>query len=412
MNSSTKSCLSGVRVLDLTRVFAGPWCTQSLADLGAEVVKIERPGAGDDSRRLGPPFWTDHEAAGGAKSAFYLSANRNKKSVALDISTPQGQEVIRRLCAQVDVVVENYKVGTLARYGLDYASLREINPRLVYCSITGFGQTGPLKHRPGYDAIFQAMSGLMSMTGEPDGAPGAGPQRIQLVVSDLMTGMYATQGILAALHYRDCHSGVGQHIDIALLDAQIAALSHAAMAYLVSGQPPVRHGTAAPTGAPSQRYECADRPIMLVVGNNEQFTRLCKVLSVPELATDERYRENVLRVRHLPALNAVIAPLLLTRPAQHWIDALDPVGVPCGLINSMDEVFAHPQVRAREMQRTFEGVANSPPTLANPLRFSETPVRYDLPPPALGEHTDQVLSSWLAMTPSEIAALSDAGAAA
>ncbi|RZJ26906.1 MAG: CoA transferase [Haliea sp.] len=398
--------LTGIRVIDLTRVFAGPWCTQALADLGAEVIKIERPGEGDDSRRLGPPFFADADTAGGAKSAFYLSANRGKKSVELDISTPEGQDIVRKLCADADVVVENYKVGTLARYGLDHAALRALNPRLVYCSITGFGQTGPMRHRPGYDAIFQAMSGLMSMTGEPDGAPGAGPQRIQLVVSDLMTGQFAVQGILAALMHRERNSGLGQYIDVALLDSQIAALSHAAMAYLVSGVPPVRHGTAAPTGAPSQRYSCQDRPIMLVVGNNEQFARLCTVIGLPELPADPRFAANVLRVKHLKELNALLEPVLGSRPAQHWIDALDAVGVPCGLINTMDEVFRLPQVVERGMVVNFPDVGHGPvPSLANPLRFSDTPVRYDLPPPALGEHTHAVLSGLLGMSDDAIAAL-------
>src|SRR3954468_9531209 len=297
--------LTGVRVLDLSRVFAGPWATQQLADMGAEVIKVERPGRGDDSRGLGPPFLTDKEGRDTAESAFYLSANRNKKSIALDLSLPRGQDIIRKFAAISDVVVENFKVGTLSRYALDYESLRKINPSVVYCSITGFGQTGPYSHRPGYDTLFQAMGGVMSVTGASDEAPGGGPMKVGIILADILTGMYATIGILSALRHRE-RTGIGQHIDLSLMDSQVAALSHQAMFYLISGENPKRFGTSAPAVVPSQMFECADGFLALVVGNDPQFRRLADVVGHPEWAEDERFTTNRLRVRN----RTTLVPLL------------------------------------------------------------------------------------------------------
>jgi crotonobetainyl-CoA:carnitine CoA-transferase CaiB-like acyl-CoA transferase len=393
-NESTTGALSHVRVLDLSRVFAGPWAGQMLADLGAEVIKVERPGEGDDSRRLGPPFLRDDAGEYTRDSGFFLSANRNKKSVSVDISKPDGQEIIRALAANSDVLIENYKVGDLARYGLDWATLREANPRLVYCSITGFGQTGPYRKKPGYDSIFQGMGGLMAITGHPDEQPGGGPQKVGLIVSDLMAGMYASVAILAALEHRDAVSGRGQYIDLALLDAQVASLSHAAMGYLVAGAHVPRSGTMSPTAAPSQMYRCADGAVMLVVGNHAQWEKFSGVMGRPDLPRDARFVTNQDRIRHRADLNAILEPLFLARPKQHWIDVLAEAGVPCGPVNELHEVFADPQVQERGM------VVHMPhpqredmPMLANPIRLSETPVQYRMRPPSLGEHTDEVLAA-------------------
>jgi crotonobetainyl-CoA:carnitine CoA-transferase CaiB-like acyl-CoA transferase len=381
-----------VRVLDLSRVFAGPWATQMLADLGAEVIKVERPGRGDDARRLGPPFMVDDAGEETAESGFFLSANRNKRSITIDIAQAEGQDIVKALAATCDILVENYKVGDLARYGLDYESMAKLNPRLVYCSITGFGQTGPLRHLPGYDSIFQGMGGLMGITGAPDNEPGGGPQKVGLIVSDLVSGMYASVAMLSALQHRDRVSGKGQYIDLALLDSTVAALSHAGVGHLVSGRPFMRNGTVAPTGSPSQMFRCEDAPIMLVVGNDPQFRRLAGELGVPELADDPRFSSNTARVRNRAALNAIIEPIFRSRPKRHWIDALGRLGVPCGPVNELHEVFEEPQVRAREMVVTMPHPGRAAmPLLANPIRFSDTPVQYRLRPPALGEHTDEVL---------------------
>jgi crotonobetainyl-CoA:carnitine CoA-transferase CaiB-like acyl-CoA transferase len=389
-----QGCLSHIRVLDLSRVFAGPWAGQMLADLGAEVIKIERPGSGDDARRLGPPFLRDDEGRETRDTGFFLSANRNKKSVTVDISMPAGQQLIRELAATCDVLIENYKVGDLARYGLDYATISAINPRLIYCSITGFGQTGPYRQLPGYDSVFQGMGGLMALNGHPDEEPGGGPQKVGLIVSDLVCGMYASIAMLGALEHRDAVSGKGQYIDLALLDAQVAALSHAGVGYLVSGEAPGRRGTVAPTGSPSQMFRCQDGPIMLVVGNNPQFAKLAQAMRVPELATDDRFVTNEVRIRHRAALNDVLVPIFLSRPKQHWIDTLGALGVPCGPVNELHEVFADPQVQQREMVvEMAHPQRDAMPLLANPIKFSETPVQYRLRPPALGEHTDEVLSA-------------------
>lgn len=404
-------CLSHIRVLDLSRVFAGPWSGQMLADLGAEVIKIERPETGDDARRLGPPFLRDDEGRETRDTGFFLSANRNKKSVTVDISKPEGQAVIRELVKSCDVLIENYKVGDLARYGLDYATLSAINPRLIYCSITGFGQTGPYRKLPGYDSIFQGMSGLMAITGTPDDEPGGGPQKVGLIVSDLVTGMYASIAMLAALEHRDVVSGKGQYIDLALLDSQVASLSHAGVGYLVSGDAPKRRGTVAPTGSPSQMYQCADGPLMLVVGNNPQFVRLSAAMGVPHLSADERFNTNQMRIRNRGALNDVLMPIFASQPKKHWIDVIGKAGVPCGPVNEMNEVFDDPQVKERELVINMKHPQRGDmPLLANPIKFSSTPVQYRLRPPDLGEHTVEVLTTMLGYNDSRLEELRKAGA--
>ena len=394
--------LTGVRILDLSRVFAGPWATQALADMGAEVIKVERPGRGDDARGLGPPFLVDHEGKDTAESAFYLSANRNKKSIALDLSQPRGQEIVRRFAAISDVVVENYKVGTLKRYTLDYESLKQVNPSVVYCSITGFGQTGPHSHKPGYDTLFQAMGGVMSVTGEPDERPGGGPMKVGIILSDIMTGMYAAIGILGALRHRE-RTGTGQYIDLSLMDAQTAALSHHAMYYLISGKNPERFGTSAPAVVPSQRFECADGFLVLVIGNDPQFRRFADVVGHPEWAGDERFRTNGLRVLNRTILVPLLEEIFRRSPKAYWLERLEAAGIASGPINEISDVFADPQVAAREMIVEVEHSLGLPLKLvANPLRMSETPLdRYD-PPPRLGEHTDELLSGLLGLGAVEI----------
>ena len=394
--------LTGVRVLDLSRVFAGPWATQTLADLGAEVIKVERPGRGDDSRGLGPPFLLDQGGRDTAESAFYLSANRNKKSIALDLSQPRGQEIIRQFAAISDVVVENFKVGALSRYALDYESLRKINPSVVYCSITGFGQTGPYSHRPGYDTLFQAMGGVMSVTGESDETPGGGPMKVGIILADIMGGMYATIGILSALRHRE-RTGTGQHIDLSLLDAQTAALSHQAMSYLISGENPKRFGTSAPAVVPSQMFECADGFLALVVGNDPQFRRLADVIGHPEWADDERFMSNRLRVRNRTTLVPLLEEIFRRFPKAYWLERLEAEGIVSGPINEISDVFADPHVAARNMIVEVEhSLGGALKLVANPLRMSETPLNRYEPPPRLGQHTDELLSGVLGLGVSEI----------
>lgn len=389
--------LSGVRILDLSRVFAGPWATQVLADFGAEVIKVERPGRGDDARGLGPPFLADEEGRDTAESAFYLSANRNKKSIALDLSQPRGQEIVRQFAAISDVVVENYKVGTLKRYALDYDSLKEVNPSLVYCSITGFGQTGPNSHKPGYDTLFQAMGGVMSVTGEPDEKPGGGPMKVGIILADIMTGMYAAIGILAALRHRE-RTGTGQHIDLSLMDAQTAALSHHAMYYLVSGSNPQRFGTSAPAVVPSQMFECSDGFLVLVVGNDPQFRRFAEVVGQPKLADEERFSSNGLRVRNREILVPLLEEIFRRSPKAYWLDKLEAAGIASGPINEISDVFSAPQIAARDMVVEVEHSTGSPLKLvANPLRMSETPLTRYEPPPVLGQHTMELLSGVLGL---------------
>src|SRR5277367_6519917 len=392
------SALSHVTVLDLSRVLAGPWAGQVLADLGADVIKIERPGTGDDTRSWGPPFLRDAQGNDSADAAYYLCANRNKKSITVDFTTAEGQSIVRSLARKSDVVLENFKVGGLAAYGLDYAALRAINPRLIYCSITGFGQTGPYAPRAGYDLLVQAMGGLMSITGRKDDEPGAGPQKAGVAVTDILTGLYAVIGILAALSHRD-RNGIGQHIDLGLLDVQVACLANQAMNYLVSGSAPRRTGNAHPNLVPYQDFPTSDGYMIIAVGNDAQFARLCAAAGMAPLASDPKFATNKARVSHRELLIDTLCGATRTRTTAQWVADLENVGVPCGPINSIDAVFADPQVRARAMQVELpHPSAGSVPLVANPLRLSATPVSYRTAPPMLGEHTRQVLSDKLGMS--------------
>ena len=403
-SASTPGALQGVRVLDLSRVLAGPWCTQTLADLGAEVIKVERPGSGDDTRGWGPPFLSDRDGADTHEAAYFLGCNRNKRSITVDIAKPEGQALIRRIAAQCDVFVENFKVGDMARYGLDAQSLRALNPRLVYCSITGFGQTGPYAARAGYDYAVQGMGGLMSITGERDDLPGGGPQKVGVAVADLFTGMYATVAILAALRHRDA-TGEGQAIDMALLDTQVAMLANLGANYMVTGKSPRRAGNAHQNIVPYQVFEVADGHIILAVGNDGQYAKFCAVAGRPELATDERFAKNALRVRNRDVLVPLLADILKTRSKQDWLSALEEAKVPCGAINDLQEVFADPQVRARGMTVELpHPLTDALRLVASPMKLSATPVQYTLAPPLLGEHTDEVLDA-LGVSTDERAAL-------
>ena len=403
------SALSHIRVLDLSRVLAGPWCGQNLADLGAEVIKIERPGSGDDTRRWGPPYLKDMDGNDTREAAYYLAANRGKKSVTVDISRPEGQEIVRRLAAQSDILLENYKVGALKRYGLGYEDLRQINARLIYCSITGFGQSGPLSHLAGYDFMIQGLGGLMSITGERDEAPGGGPQKVGVAFADLMTGMYSAVAVLAALAYRE-KSGVGQYIDMALLDVQVAALANMNMNYLVSGVVPGRFGNAHANIVPYQVFPCRDGHIILAVGNDSQFAKFCDVAGQPALAQDPRFAKNPERVRNRGVLIPVIQEILMQRPAREWIDLLDAVGVPCGPINNIAQVFENPQVQHRGMKiDVAHPLAGTVSLVASPLKLSETPPRHDHPPPLLGEHTGDILRGLLGMNDAEMEGLAARG---
>jgi crotonobetainyl-CoA:carnitine CoA-transferase CaiB-like acyl-CoA transferase len=402
--------LEGIRILDLSRVLAGPWCTQTLADLGADVIKIERPGSGDDTRSWGPPFLKDDQGHDTREAAYYLGANRNKRSVTCDIAQPEGQALIRELAARCDVFVENFKVGDMARYGLDYASLREVNPRLVYCSITGFGQTGPYRERAGYDYAVQGMGGLMSVTGERDDV-GGGPQKVGVAVADLFTGLYATVAILAALRHAE-HSGQGQHIDMALLDTQVAMLANLGANYLVSGQVPGRAGNAHQNIVPYQVFETAPTAdgtkdyLILAVGNDGQFAKFCEVAGQAHLATDSRFARNQDRVRNRAVLVPLLEDVIRTRPKPQWLAALEAAKVPCGSINNLAEVFADPHVQSREMVTEWDHpLVAGLRLVSSPLKLSATPVRSDLPPPLLGQHTDEVLRELLHWTPERIGAL-------
>ncbi|MCX7960168.1 MAG: CoA transferase [Burkholderiales bacterium] len=401
--------LSHIRVLDLSRVLAGPWASQNLGDLGAEVIKVERPGSGDDTRGWGPPWLKDAAGNDTAESAYYLSVNRNKKSVTVDLSKPEGQAIVRALAAKSDVLIENYKVGALARYGLDYESLRAVNPSLVYCSVTGFGQDGPYAPRPGYDFIFQGMGGLMSITGERDGQPGAGPQKVGIAITDVLTGMYATVAILAALMHRE-RTGEGQYIDAALLDTIVAFCANQAVSYFVSGRIPIRWGNAHPQVVPYEVFAVADGHVILAVGNDAQFERFCKVAGCPELAEEPRFRTMSQRIVHRAELVPIIREIMRTRSKREWIEALEAVNVPCGPINNMKEVFEDPQVRHRRLRVDMPHPSGAAaPLVASPLRLSKTPVEYRLPPPLLGEHTEDVLKRLLGKTDAEIAQLRRAG---
>ncbi len=397
--------LSGVRVIDLTRVLAGPLVGQMLADLGAEVIKVEQPGSGDESRRYGPPFCGD-QADGG--SAFFLAANRNKRSITIDFAQPEGQRLVSDLVRGADVLLENFRVGTLARYGLDSATLRAANPGLIYCSITGFGQTGPNRERPGYDAIFQAMGGLMSCIGHPDGEPGGGPMRTGLSITDVITSLYADIAVVSALYARQANGGRGDHIDIALLDATVATMSHYAMHYLISGQVPPRRGNAGNGGVPSQLFHCREGALMLTVGNDAQFVRFCAALGQPGLALDPRFASGVERIRHRDTLIPLLERIFLTQDAAHWLQVLVNADIPVGAINDMAAVFDDPQVQQRQLRRPAEGSAFGRLDLvANPIRYAEQPLHRYQAPPRLGEHTDAVLSQQLGLGAAELAALRD-----
>ena len=392
--------LSHLRVLDLSRVLAGPFATQNLADMGAEVIKVEKPGDGDDTRGWGPPFVKADPAARG-DSAYFLSANRNKKSITVDLSKPQGQALIKRLAAQCDICVENYKVGTLARYGLDYAALSAVNPRLVYCSITGFGQTGPYAPRPGYDFVFQGMGGLMSITGVPDGQPGAGPMKVGVAVADLVTAMYASVAILGAVEPRPV-SGRGQHIDIALLDCLIALTSFQTLNWFVSGEVPRRLGNGHPNIVPYQVFACKGGYIILAVANDGQFRSFAHAVGKPEWAEDERFKVGAARGAHRDLLCGLVAELMMAHTMHEWIELLEAHNVPCGPINNIDQVFDDPQVQHRGMRVPMTHASGEISLLASPLRFSATPVRYELPPPLLGEQTDAVLRGLLGLGDDEL----------
>ena len=417
--SSSALPLAGVRVLDLSRVLAGPWCTQTLADLGADVIKVERPpgasgSGGDDTRGWGPPFLKDSTGADTAEAAYYLGTNRNKRSITVDIARQEGQALIRQIALLSDVFVENYKVGDMARYGLDFASLHALNPRLVYCSITGFGQTGPYRERAGYDYAIQGMGGLMSVTGPSraeiaDDQSGGGPQKVGVAVADLFTGMYASTAILAALRHRD-RTGQGQAIDMALLDTQVAMLANLGANYLATGIAPQRMGNAHQNIVPYQVFEVADGHLILAVGNDGQFAKFCEVAGQPQLAGDARFARNAGRVRHRDTLVPMLAALLKARTRADWLTALEAAKVPCGPINDLAEAFADPQVRERAMTVQMpHPQAGSVHLVASPMKFSATPVQYRMPPPLLGEHTAQVLGEF-GIDAAAIAALREAGA--
>ncbi|MFT7287384.1 MAG: crotonobetainyl-CoA:carnitine CoA-transferase CaiB-like acyl-CoA transferase [Halieaceae bacterium] len=385
--------LSHVKVLDLSRVLAGPWASQMLADLGAQVIKIENPLRGDDTRAWGPPFMPDATGEPTAESAYFACTNRGKQSVCVDMKSAQGQKDIRQLAAESDVVIENFKVGGAAKFGLDYASLSALYPRIVYCSITGFGQTGPLRERPGYDFLVQAMGGLMSVTGQPDGTAGAGPQKVGVALTDVMTGLYASIGILAALTERD-RSGLGQHVDLALLDVTAATLANQATNYLVGGLNPTRLGNAHPNIVPYQSFVANDGELIVAVGNDAQFQRYVRVLGLEELARDERFVTNQLRVRNRDTLVPLLQGAMLLRSKAEWLVLLEAAEVPAGPINTVAEMFQEPQIQAREMQVNVPHPLNPDLQLVgNPIKLSRTPVAYSSPPPMLGEHTEQVLAT-------------------
>jgi formyl-CoA transferase len=393
----------------LTRVLAGPWCTQLLADLGADVIKIERPGSGDDTRGWGPPYLKDAQGRDTTEAAYYLSANRGKRSVTIDITKEEGQRLVRELARQSDVLVENYRVDQLARYGLDYARLAALNPRLIYCSITGFGQTGPYRARAGYDFIIQGMGGFMSITGERDDLPGGGPQKAGVAVSDLMTGMYAAVAILAALAHRSV-TGQGQHLDLALFDVMVAMLANMNMNYLVTGRPPGRAGNAHQNIVPYQVFAAADGHVIIAVGNDAQYARFCEIAGRPELATDARFASNADRVRNRTVLVPLLEEIVRARPVAFWIERLEAAGIPCGPINSIAQALADPQIVARGLRIDLpHPLAGHVPLVGNPIKVSATPPAYERPPPLLGEHTEEVLRELIGCSEEDLLALKQAG---
>ena len=401
--------LAGIRVLDLTRVLAGPWAAQNLADLGADVIKVERPKKGDDSRAFGPPWLKDAQGRDTAESAYFACANRGKKSVTLDLANPKGQAIARELAERCDVLLENFKYGDLDRYGLGYAQLRKVNPGLIYCSVTGFGHSGPWRERPGYDFMIQGMGGLMSVTGERDDRTGGGPQKAGIPIADLITGMYASVAICAALAHR-AKSGQGQHLDLALLDSLVAVLANQGANYLATGTPPGRLGNDHPNIAPYQVLPTADGSFIVACGNDNLFGKFSQVIGRPELAADARFATNGKRVANRAELTRIISEITAKRSMRHWLDALEGAGVPCGPINNLEQVFAEPQAVARGLRMELpHPTAGKVALTRSPMRFSETPVQHDVPPPTLGQHTDEVLKNLLKKNPSEIAQLRTEG---
>jgi crotonobetainyl-CoA:carnitine CoA-transferase CaiB-like acyl-CoA transferase len=389
----------------MSRILAGPWVGQLLADLGAEVIKVERPGTGDDTRAWGPPFLKDREGKETRESAYFLSTNRGKKSITLDISKPEGQGIARELADVSDVLLENYKVGDLKRYGLAYDELSARNVKLIYCSITGFGQTGPYRDRAGYDFMIQGMGGLMSFTGERDDVAGGGPQKVGVAIADLMTGMYSTVAILAALHERKS-SGLGQYIDMALLDTQVAWLANQNTNFLIGGEPPRRMGNAHPNIVPYQTFPTRDGDLILAIGNDSQFVKFCIAAGLPHIAADPRFVDNVARVAHRDACVSAIAPAMREKTTADWISTLEPLGVPCGPINRLDQVYADPQVQHRGMKiNVSHPLAGEIPLVANPIKYSRTPVSQNTPPPLLGEHTEEILAEVLGKSAADLEAL-------
>ena len=397
--------LSHIRVLDMTRVLAGPWTGQNLSDLGAEVIKIERPGKGDDSRSFAPPYIRDAAGNETRESAYFCCANRGKKSVTVDIAKPEGAQLVRRLAAKADVLLENYKFGDLARYGLGYEQLREANPGLVYCSITGFGQSGPDREKPGYDFMIQGMGGIMSVTGEK----GGGPQRVGIPIADIMTGMYASIAVCAALTNR-AQTGRGQHLDLALLDCQVAVLAYQGMNYLSTGVAPAPAGNVHPNIVPYQPFHTRDGDVIVACGNDNLFRKFCDVAGCPELVQDARFATNADRVRNRAEIEPLIEAVTRTRTTREWVSALEAAGVPCGPINTLKEVFEEPQVKARGMLRQLpHAVAGTVPQVVSPMKFSGTPLEFGAAPPVLGQHTEEVLRDWLGHSHDDIAALRSAG---
>ena len=402
--------LSHIRVLDLSRVLAGPWCGQNLADLGAEVIKVERPKTGDDSRAYGPPWMKDASGKETSEAAYFMAANRGKKSITVNLNHPEGQKLIRDLAAKCDVLIENYKFGDLDRYGLGYKDLSKLNPGLVYCSVTGFGQTGPYREKPGYDFMAQGMAGLMSITGEPEGVPGGGPMRVGVPVIDIFTGMYATIAICAAVANRAV-TGKGQHLDVALLDSCMALLANQGMTYLATGETPKRIGNTHPTIVPYQVFPTKDGSIILACGNDNLFTKFCAVAKRQDLVADERFAKNAVRVKHRTTLVPILEDVFRQRSTAEWVSALEGAGVPCGPINTVAQAFADPQVQARGMQiKLPHPLAGEVPLMGSPMKFSGTPIEHKLPPPVLGQHADEILEQMLGIGPEERAKLRAAGA--